>query len=337
MNPDARDENLPTTPAPVAGSTSALGHFLLYTVSLPERAVRSTLGLAAGAAQEAANLLVPKAFQSSKTYEILVRNSLRFLTDDIGGVNRREAAADGGDDYMARKVVGNFVDLAGLATLHVSPIWIMAIVSDVAYGSKMYVLELGAELKRQGLIDDTSTIQHVEDVLEAVRSASGKTAGLFDTPPLSMDQLKQSLEDTRSAIQSADYRTVLPEAELKRYWSEMREISAAENVSLLGVSGALTLHTLGKLQTIGKGTLAGVQVVGGIFNRNVVGHYSQALADLRERGLYASLRKTSAPYVEAVWNNFSGSKDTWTEEVVTGRAVRRFWRNVMSRFGKKST
>jgi hypothetical protein len=157
---------------------------------------------------------------------------------------------------------------------------------------------------------------------------------LFDTPPLSLDQLKQSLDETRGAIQSADYGAVLPEAELRRYWSEMREISATENVSLLGVSGALTMHTLGKLQTVGKSALTGVQVVGGIFNRDVVGHYSRALADVRERGLYASLRETSAPYVDAVWNNFAGNKDTWTEEVVTGRAISRAWRKIRSWFCK---
>ena len=255
MNPDpncsANLESAPNQSQPLsdaATSSSPLGHFLLYTISLPERAVRSTLGVAGGAAQEAANFLVPRAFQSSKTYEIVVQNSLKFLTDDIGGVKRQSNDAAAGDDgYMARKAVGNFVDLAGLATLHVSPMWFMAIVSDVAYGSKVYLLELAVELKKQGLIDETSTINHVEDVLEAVRTASGQTAALFDTPPLSVDQLKQSLETTRSAIQSADYRAILPEAELKQYWSEMREISAAENVSLLGVSGALTMHAMGKV------------------------------------------------------------------------------------------
>src|SRR4051812_31202170 len=132
----------PMNGASEVGVSSTLANFLLYTVSLPERAARSTLALAAGAANEAATLLVPRAFQSSKTYEIVVQNSLRFLTDDIGGVKRHAEANDGDADFMARKAVGNFVDLAGMAMLHVSPLWFMAILSDVAYGSKVYVLEL---------------------------------------------------------------------------------------------------------------------------------------------------------------------------------------------------
>ncbi len=129
-----------------ADRSSSLSRYLLYTATLPERVVRSSVGLAAGAASEAARFLVPAAFQSSKTYEIVVLNSLGLFTRDIGGVRKADAdegdAADGQDDLMARKTVGNFVDLAGLATLHASPVWMMAIVIDLAYGAGSCVQEL---------------------------------------------------------------------------------------------------------------------------------------------------------------------------------------------------
>ena len=228
----------------------------------------------------------------------------------------------------SRKTVGNFVDLAGIATLHVSPLWILAIVSDVAYGSTTYVRELAAELKQQGLIDDASTIHHVDDVLKAVQRASGQAAGLFDTPPLSLDQLKSSLNETRQAMQSADYKSILPESELKRYWQEMQEISKREGVSLLGVSGAASLYALDKFTNVARGTFTGVQVAGSLVNRNVIGHYTAALATLKERGIYASLRETAGPYIEAVWSNFAGDKSTLTEDVVTGRAIAHIPQNI---------
>ena len=145
--------------------------------------MRSTIGLAAGAAKETAEFLVPQAFQDSKTYEIVVRNSLRFLTQDVGGAANETEDATEVEDYLARKAVGNFVDLAGLATLHLSPLWLLAIVSDIAYGSKSYVLELADELKKKGLIDESSTIHNVDDVLEAIQNASGKAANTFDMSP----------------------------------------------------------------------------------------------------------------------------------------------------------
>ncbi|MDA1018323.1 MAG: zf-TFIIB domain-containing protein [Planctomycetota bacterium] len=321
--------------ASIAGKRS-LSRLLVYSLTVPERAVRSTVGLAAGAVRETAEFIVPQAFKSAKTYELVVRNSLSFLTDKVGGVKPEGGAnPDVNDDFVARKAVGNFIDLAGLATLHCSPVWIMAILSDVAYGTKSYVHELASELRKQGLIDAGSTIDNVDDVLNAVQSASGHSASLFDTPPLSIAQLRESLHKTKEAATSADLRGMLPEHEIKAYWQEMRDISKREDVSLLGVSGALTMHTLGKVKTVTRGTLTGVQVVGGLFNRNVIGYYGGALKDIRERGLFHSLKDTSAPYVTAVWSNFANEKPTVTEEIVTGRLFGRAARKVAGWFRRK--
>jgi hypothetical protein len=305
---------------------------LLYGLSLPERFLRSSVGLAAGAASEASAFLVPQAFQNSKTYTVVVRNSLKFLTEDIAGVPSQSEQAAACENFLARKAVGNFVDLAGLATLHVSPLWLLAIVSDVAYGSRGYVLELAEELKKQGLIDETSTIHHVDDVLEAVRSASGQASELFDTPPLSVDELRKTLQETRAAIASADYTSILPESELARSWEEMRSIASQEDVSLLSVSGAMTMNALEKMKTVSQGTLTGVRVAGGLFNRHVVGHYSDSLTKLREDGFYQTVRDSYQPYIDGVWNNLAVDRETWTEEFLSGRALGKAYQSLTGWF-----
>ncbi|MBM81353.1 MAG: hypothetical protein CMJ78_12290 [Planctomycetaceae bacterium] len=317
-------------------AVAMLGRYLMYSLTVPERTFRSTIGLAAGAAREVADFLVPQAFQSSKTYEVAIRNSLRFLTQDVAGVKAdpTDDTAQPQDDYVARKTVGNFVDLAGLATLHVSPLWLLAIVSDVAYGSKSYVNELANELKAQGLIDEDSTINHVDDVLKAIQDASGKAAGLFDTPPLSTEQLKETLDETREAVTSAEYTKVLPEAELKKYWEEMRDVANRENVSLLGVSGAMTMHSLGKVKTVSQGALTGIMVAGGLFNRHVIGHYVDSLTSIHERGYYQTLQESATPYVDAIWTNFEANRPTLTEEVVTGRAISKLYTKVSGWFSR---
>src|SRR5580692_832229 len=276
---------------------AGLSRFLLYTLSLPERVVRSTVGVTAGAAREAAHALVPQAFQSSKVYELVIASSLNFLTEDIGGVEQqaRPGEAPNVDNFLARKAVGNFVDLAGLATLHLSPIWVFAVVSDVAYGSKVYLNELAAELRQRGLIRPDSTINRVEDLFDAIRSATGETATLT---------------------------ALLPQQELAEQWNEMRAIAARENVSLLGVSGALTMNMLQKVGAVANGTLTGVQVAGGLFNRKVLGHYAAGLRAVREQGFYSLVRETSAPYRQAVWTNFATARPTWTSQLVSGELFR---------------
>jgi len=307
----------------VTDPEAGLSRFLMYTLSLPERVVRSTVGVTAGAAREAAHALVPQAFQSSKVYELVIASSLNFLTEDIGGVEQqtRPGQAPNVDQFLARKAVGNFVDLAGVATLHLSPIWVFAVVSDVAYGSKVYLNELASELRRRGLVREDSSIDRVEDLLDALQSASGETASLIATPPLSIAELKASVEK----IRLSDPTAILPQQELAAQWNEMRQIATRENVSLLGVSGALTMHMLKTVGAVAESTLTGVEVAGGLFNRKVLGHYTAGLRAVREQGFYPLVRETSAPYRKAVWNNFAAARPTWTSQLVTGRLFRNLW------------
>ncbi len=311
------------SPTPLNDDEAGVSRFLMYTLSLPERVVRSTVGVTAGAARETAHALVPQAFKSSKVYELVIANSLRFLTEEVGGVERQNRPGENAnlDNFLARKAVGDFVDLAGLATLHLSPIWVFAVVSDVAYGSKTYLNELSAELRKRGLIREDSSINRVEDLLDAIRSNTAETASLIATPPLSVAQLKQSVEK----IRMVDPSTILPQQELSAQWNEIREIATQEDVSLLGVSGALTMHMLKKVGAVAEGTLTGVEVAGGLLNRNVLSHYASGLQAVREQGFYPLILASSAPYRKAVWTNFAVERETLTSQIVTGRLFRQMW------------
>ncbi|MGE0534989.1 MAG: hypothetical protein AB7O68_08440 [Pirellulales bacterium] len=315
---------------------AAVRKYLLYTLSLPERTIRTGVGMVGGAVRESSSLLVPQAFQNSRTYSVLVRQMLDYLVEGIGGVRTAagEEKSPGVENFIARKAVGNFAEMASLATLHISPITLLAIVSDAAYGSGAFLRELAAELKREGLIDERSTIDSLDDFLKAVGGAAGQTSSVLDTPPLSIDSLRQTVDETRQAIAKVDPRQVLPQAELERLWAQMRDVARRENVGLLELSGTMTLHALDKLTLVGRGALSGLRVSGGLFNRHVIDHYETALADIRARGVYATLAQVSGPYIEAVWHNYAHDRETWTEDLVTGRFFGRIWRGTCTGAGK---
>jgi hypothetical protein len=320
-----------------AASERSLFDTLRYGVSLPERLVRSAAGLTAGTAKELAEFLVPRSFQDSKTYEVVVRNSLNFIVGNIGGVNLPSDpdAPPPAENFLARKAVGNFMDFAGLATLHTSPLWVLAIVSDLAYGSKSYMQELARELQAQGLIDDASTIHKVDDLLEAVQHASGTAASSLDQPPLSVAELKSSLDQTRLALMNADPRTLFPEAEIARFWGDMKSLATKEDVSLLGVSGVVAMQTIATVKSLSQGTLTGVVVAGQIVNRTVFSHYVDALTRVNEQGLFETLQNTYEPYVEAIWNNFREDKRTWTETLLDVGTYRSAWSTVRRWIGSE--
>jgi hypothetical protein len=308
---------------------------LLYGFSLPERTLRSGVGLVGGAVRESTALLVPQAFQTSQTYSILVRQTLNFLVEDVGGVAAQTVPGQTArvENYVARKAVGNFIEMAGMATLHVSPLTLLAVVADVAYGSQTYLKELSAELKREGVIDADSKIDHVDDLLAAVAKASSVTAQAFDTPPLSADGLRETIEQTRAAVTAIDPVKVIPQAEMARLWDEMHEMANREHVSLLDVSTTMTLRSLDKIATVGRGALSTVRVAGTLFDRHVIDHYEEALQDIRTRGIFASLSEASEPYISAVWQNFSTERATVTEDLLSGKLVGQAWGKVRGWLG----
>ncbi len=88
----------------------------------------------------------------------------------------------------------------------------------------------------------------------------------------------------------------------------------------------MTLYSLDKIAQIGRGTLSSVRAAGTLFDRHVIQHYLEALGEIRQRGLYATLRQSSQPYIEAVWRNFSSEKTTITEDLLSGKLVGQTWR-----------
>ncbi len=310
-----------------------------YALSLPERALRSGAGLLGGAARESAALLVPRSFQSSRTYSVMVRQMLDFVVHDVGGVAQKPATTqvDKVDQYAARKAVGNFVDLASMATLHLSPVLLLAAVSDLAYGSQVYLKELAVELEQQGVIERASAVEHVNDLLAALSDTSAATSKVFDTPPLSADALRTTFDETRAAISrgGTGLKQLPSPAEIQRMWQDMRDISRREGVGMLTVSTVATLASLDKFATLGRGALSTVKVAGTLFDKHVLDHYATALDGIRRQGLYASLAATGGPYIAAVWHNFQPNRSTITEDLVSGKLLGRSWRAARKWLGRE--
>ena len=333
------NENPPPTDPPTDPATgnaveaaedpgfSQVYQHMMFGLSLPERALRSTSALVGGALTESAALLVPQAFRNSKSYEVFVHQMLDFMIHDVGGVDGDDAQSEDPkvEGFVARKAIGSFVDLAGMATLHLSPLTVLAIVSDVAYGSQVYLHELSSELKEAGVIAEDTTIDHAADLLEALSNTSNKTASAFDMPPISVDGLRETIEQTREAATGLDATRLIPQSEMKQMWNEMHDIAVKEHVSLLDVSSTMSLYTLNKVGQVGQGALSTVKVAGNMFDRHIFNHYRSGLNDIQEKGLYVTLAESSGPYIAAVWENFSTDKATVTEDLLSGRLIGRAW------------
>ncbi len=303
--------------------------YLMFGLSLPERTVRSTAAMVGGAINESAALLVPQAFKDSKTYNTFVQQMLDVMANDVGGVVREPNPTDEPEavveNYVARKTVSTFVDLAGMATLHVSPLTILAVLSDVAYGSKTYLNELTQELKREGVIDENSVINNAAELLDAVGAASSGTADVFDTPPISVEGLRETIERTRASVANIDPSLLIPQSEIEKLWGDMQKMADQEHVNIFEISSAMTMYTLGQVNTVTKGALTTIRVTGGLVDRHLFNHYREGLEEIDQRGIYVMLAESSKPYLDAVWFNFTSDRPTVTEDLISGKMAGRVW------------
>jgi hypothetical protein len=101
-----------------------------YLATLPERIIRSVVGMGAGVAREVGDVALPRSVRQSRLYQNLVDTTLRFLIEQVGEVEGAYAAeAKLGDDFLVRRTVGNAVEALGVVAFRASPVWVLAALS----------------------------------------------------------------------------------------------------------------------------------------------------------------------------------------------------------------
>lgn len=312
----------------VGEASNALLRMFQYSTSLPERTLRSAGAIAGGFVRESANWMLPSAFRNSKSYSIFVQQMLDFVVNDLGGVRRAWAAGkepNHEEVFLARKTVGNLLDMTALATFHLSPLTVLAIFSDLAYGSKVYMQALSARLKEHGIIDQETTIDSAAELIAALEHASGNAANMFDQPPISIEGMQKTILETQTAIAEIDPTKLLPFAEIDQMWRQMELAAMEQNASIWDVSATMSIVALKKIQSLHQGTVVSLEIAGNMFHEHIVSHYWEALRSIEREGLLPTLSEASEPYLEAVWHNFSMDRKTWTEQLLSGELLKWGW------------
>ncbi|NNE00146.1 MAG: hypothetical protein HKN47_22735 [Pirellulaceae bacterium] len=312
---------------PPSDDGSLLG-LLTYGLTLPERTARSASAVVGGLVNETAARVIPSVFRTSRSYTVFVQQALDMMVHDVGGVTTNDDGETTAEGQLAQKAVGGLLDVAGAATLHLSPITVLAVFSDLAYGSSQYLKELSEELKREGIIDAESSIDHVNDLVNALQKTSNRAADAMDTPPISITGITTTIAQLSEEISNVDPRKLMPQSEVARMWQEMESAATEADVGLWDVSTTMTMFAMNRISLTTRGALSSVSVASNLFDQHIVGHYSDALDEISEHGLYATLSQASTPYLDAVWQNFADERETWTEELITGRMIGKAWRGV---------
>jgi hypothetical protein len=334
--PGTTSDTTPDTPPEPAdagesgGVVSVAIDAAIYGLSLPERVARAMVGCTSGLVKETAQMAVPDAFKQSRLYDMTIRKMLGFLVEDVG-MMKSDAAGESSEkdeeksQYVVKKAVGNVIDVAGMTVMHVSPLWVLAIFSDVTLGTKKYLNVLTDELKKDGIIDESATIDNIDHLLGALERTSGALVESLDTPPVTMQQLKKAVTTLRDESAKVDLSHLIPAEDMNRVWNELQETAQTEGRSVLEVSSAVGMMAFSQISKVGKGALTTAKVSFDLFEDNVIDYYFGAFDRIHENGYYQSVLETYEPYSQGLKYLFHDETETTTEQVLRGKVFRRIW------------
>ncbi|MBM3759185.1 MAG: hypothetical protein FJW36_02940 [Acidobacteria bacterium] len=255
-----------------------------YLLSLPERTLRAVTALAAGLLRESSEVTLPPAFRSTRVYQSIVEQSLRFLIEKVGKVEGTyEKGADLPADFLVRRTAGNGIDFLSLAVFHASPVWVLAALSDVSGTGGKLLGEIASMLEKEGWLTGAGSIRSITDLLDALERGSGHLAESFNTPPLNREALLKEWESLKKVVATRE--------QVEADWELLRQTAVSQRKPLMEVSTAVALNTL----RFGRRTFADP----------ILEHYGQTLGELNEIGFTAFAAREMGPYWRAAVANFS--------------------------------
>jgi hypothetical protein len=300
-----------------------------YLLSLPERIVRSTLGLGAGAAREVGEVVLPDAVRNTQLYRNLVEATLRFVIERVGGVEG--VYGKGGelpDDFLARRTAGNAVEMLGIVAFRASPVWVLAAMADVCGAGRQLIPEMADALKEQGLLDRDAQVVSVDQILDGLERTSSRIAAAINTPPLDMAGLRAEWEAIRNEARSIPPANLPSKDTIGAMWTSLKAESTRQNRSVFETSSMIALSALrsvpGNAWWFYASARAGAVRTGEIVGAALLDHYHNTLAEIRETGYTAFAARQFRPYVRAAIDQFSPTRET-----LTARMLRKF-RHVQS-------
>lgn len=286
------------TAAPEATPPKTWKRVAWYGASLPERSTRAAAALLGGVVKETADVALPDAVRGSRLYRATIDRLLRIVVElagDVRGEYPAEAIPIG--QLATRKAIGNVVELASIFAAGFSPVWVLAAISDVAGGSKVYLQELVRELQSDKLLPADVAVSSVDELLGRLETSSGVLADAVDLPPLQLADARASLETLRAQGEN------LPDAtELSTLWSELQRTAREQDVPVMRLSAAVGLAA----------ARAGLE----LGDTHVLGFYQDSLGAIQREGLLTYLRRTATPYLRRAGQHYLPGETSYTERAL---------------------
>lgn len=291
-----------------------------YILSLPERVIRSALGLSAGLLREIGEVVVPRTVRRGQLYRSLVDTTLRYVIEQVGGARGvYPAAAPQTHDFLARRGVGHAIELLGIAAFRVSPVWVFAALADLSGLGRRLIPEVADALKQEGLLEKEAQFESVDQLLDGLERTSSHLAQTINVPPLDVARLRSEWTEIRSQARELKPVDLPSVGDLSSRWQELKNEAARQGRSVFATSSVMALsaaRTLpDRVRWFSRSTRVGAARTGRLFYATILEDYSHTLGELREAGYVSYARRQLSPYLRACVDQFSRRQRSLTERV----------------------
>jgi hypothetical protein len=292
-----------------------------YLLSLPERVVRSALGLSAGLLREVGEVVLPRGVRRSQLYKSLVDATLRYVIEQVGGAKGiYPLETPQPDDFLARRGAGNAIELLGIVAFRVSPVWVLAALADLSGLGRRLIPEIAEALKAQGLLEKEAQFHGVDQLLDGLERTASRLAETFNTPPLDVDGLRKEWAEIRSQARGLK-PTELPSAKaIDNQWEDLKQESARQGRSVFETSSVMAVSAVraltDKARWLSASARVGATHTGKLLSGAILEHYSQTLNELREVGYLTYAKRQLSPYLRACVDQFSPQRRTLTQRLL---------------------
>lgn len=299
-----------------------------YLLSLPERLIRSTVGLGAGVAREMSEVALPDGVRRSQLYRNLVDATLQFLIEQVGGVEgvyRNDAALP--DNFLARRTAGNAVEVLGIVAFRASPVWILAALADVCGIGRQLIPEVTEALKAQGLLETDAQFTTVDQMLDGLERTSSRLAATVNTPPLDVASLREEWKALREEVSHLPQASLPSLESIRAVWADLKAESARQERSIFETSSVMAVSAAralpGGVRWLSASARVGAARTGQVFAAALLDHYRQTLSEIRQVGYLTYAGRQFRPYVRAAADQFSPKRRTLTQRLLEKWPVKR--------------
>ncbi len=299
-----------------------------YLLSLPERLIRSTVGLGAGVAREVSEVALPDGIRRSQLYRNLVDATLHFLIEQVGGVEGvYPAGAALPDNFLARRTAGNAIEVLGIVAFRASPVWILAALADVCGMGRQLIPELTEALKAQGLLEADAQFTTVDQMLDGLERTTTHLASAVNTPPLDVKALRAEWDALREDARQLPQASLPSWESISAVWTNLKAESARqdrsifETSSLLAISAARSLP--GGVRWLSASARVGATRTGQLFAASLLDHYRETLNEIQQVGYLTYAGRQFRPYMRAAADQFSPKRRTLTQRLLEKLPQRR--------------